>query len=42
MAWKRSRSIFWKVRDKRRDRRKGKTHKKGRRKKQIGKVCKDK
>ena len=31
-AWKRSRSIFWKVRDRRRDRREGKMHKKGRRK----------
>jgi len=31
-AWKRSGSIFWKVRDRRRDRREGKMHKKGRRK----------
>jgi len=31
-AWKRSGTIFWKVRDRRRDRREGKTHKKGRRK----------
>ena len=31
-AWKRRGSIFWKVRDRRRDRRKGKMHKKGRKK----------
>jgi len=30
-ASKQSGSIFWKVRDRRRDRREGKTHKKGRR-----------
>jgi len=29
-AWKRSGSIFWKVRDRRRDRREAKTHKRGR------------
>jgi len=34
--------IFWKVRDRRRNRREGKTHKKGRRKIQIGKVSKNK
>ena len=34
--------IFWKVRDRRRNRREGKTHKKGRRKIQIGKVRKTK
>ena len=31
-AWKWSGSIFWRVRDRKRDRREGKTHKKGRRK----------
>jgi len=31
-AWKRSGSIFWKVRDRRRNRREDNTHKKGRRK----------
>ena len=34
--------IFWKVRDRRRNRREGKTHKKGRKKIQIGKVSKTK
>ena len=40
-ASKRSGSIFWKVRDRRRDRREGKTHKKEG-KIQIGKVSKNK
>jgi len=35
-------SIFWKVRDRRRNRREGKTHKKGEGKIQIGKVSKNK
>jgi len=35
-------SIFWKVRDRTRNRREGKTHKKEERKIQIGKVSKNK